>query len=252
MFSDVFTSLCDFCDRKYTIEWHKHVKTYHSCYECENTLHEQILEDEIKIGMLSVEKWYCTSLNNGIQNVIYMNHVDFTNDIDQNDYLPINGITNYFYGKTRRNSINKTDNLRTCDFIHIKNKDFNSLQICIEEMAKYDYNLANTHGKYIVHNLPLIRLSNEHFHLPIPILNNIEKIFNNKWAFNRGDLSKRLISLQKNIVKIFINNSPCIIILRIIGNRDYSKCGSLLSCLPKEIIENIIIKYLNLPKILLY
>ena len=60
-----------------------------------------------------------------------MNHVEFTNDIDQKDYLPINGTTNYFYGKTRRKSVNKTDNLRMCDYIHVKSTNFNSLQICI-------------------------------------------------------------------------------------------------------------------------
>ena len=58
MFTNTFETLCDCCDQRYSIEWRKRIRTYYSCSDCEYKMDEIILEDEIRAGEITIDKWY--------------------------------------------------------------------------------------------------------------------------------------------------------------------------------------------------
>ena len=208
MFSSPFETLCDLCDLRYSIEYRKKIRTYYSCEVCEYKMADIILEDELKAGEITIDKW------------LLINSGDYTKHI-------------------LTNKDNKLS--RICDYLIIDN--FN-VSILLEDADIDLYHSCRWNDKYNVSKFNLDKLSKLYFHLPIPLLSGFDK-FRLSYTQN-STLKTNMIEMQKKVNHIFMNANRCVLILRMAGKRTITNDdNSLLYIIPKEIIEAIIVNYFN-------
>ena len=208
MFSNVFEDeSCELCNGHYNMSIRTHMRNYYCCYNCERNIKNVIANDEITSGRLLVYSWYAPENERCKKTLVTSKFIDKV--ISQNQYL------------------------RISDYIHIKSDG--SIDVCLFCLEYDDFLKRYNTRQYYVIRLELYKLATYFFHLPIPCVNDVSSSASLKESYEKT---------QSHIVKHFINESRCILVLRIISNRTYDDC-TLLYLLPKDVIYNIINIYVT-------